>query len=146
MKAITHAAHHRREITRNTIAGRRRVSAKENHRDEGIIAAYKKVYQEVLVHPVDLSQYAPNAIPLHRIVDTAARRKADLQRDIVIQCRSGHDAIDDAHAPPGLGVYVRPPSVKKGPDEPTAFEAVGARKREAARGIVPVGRRRGHGL
>ncbi len=91
------------------------------------------------MHPVDLSQYAPNAIPLHRVFNTAAWRKADLQRNIVAKLRSGNGAVDDAHASVRLCRRVGPGSVEQRPDEPAAFEAMRARKRQTPIRVIPVG-------
>ena len=143
---VSHATHDGGKIPRNTVSDRCRVSAKEDHGDERIIAAHKKVYQEVLMHPVDLSQYAPNAIPLHRIVDAAARCKADLQRDVVAECRAWNDSIYDAHTSFRFRRYVGPASVEQRPDEPAALEPMRARKGQAPDRVVPVRGGRCHGL
>lgn len=98
------------------------------------------------MHPVDLSEYAPYAIPLHGVLDAAARRKADLQRNIVIELRTWNDPIYDSHAPGGNRVHVRPAPVEQRPDEPALLQAVGAWERGARRGVVPISGQRSHRL
>jgi hypothetical protein len=132
------ATHNGREITRDTIPGRRRVPTEKDHGNERLVAAHKKVYQKVLVHPVDLSKYAPNAIPLHGVFDASARRKAYLQRDVMGERRTRDDPVHKPHASLGLRRHISTAPIEKRSEQPTALKPVRRRKRGTPIGVVPI--------
>lgn len=81
--ALGDALHSTRQITGDTVIRLVGIPAKENHHNKRLGGVYKKVYQDGLMHPVDLSHDAPDSVALHGVFDAPARRKANLQRRVV---------------------------------------------------------------
>jgi hypothetical protein len=92
----------------------------------------EKVYQGVLMHPVDLSEESPNPIALHTTLGARAWRKSHLQGHIVPECIPLDDAIQHPNAAYRDGPYVIAGLVEERPDEAPSFQAVRWGKGKAA--------------
>ena len=117
------------------------IAAKKDHQNQRVGPRHEKVYQGVLMHPVDLSQQASDAIALDAALNTSARRKPDLDGHVVPNLRSIHDAAQQTHTSNGNGAYVVSRPVKQRADEPPPLQPVRLRKRVAPIRIGLVGAR-----
>lgn len=104
------------QIAGDGVAGVGGGSPKQGHDDQRPVRSYEKVYQEMLVHPVDLSQEAPYAVALHARRRAATRRKADLEGNVVPRLRPIDDAIQKADAARRQGPNVIATAVEERPD------------------------------
>lgn len=111
----------------------------EDHHNQCVGATYKKVYQGVLVHPVDLSQQASDAVALDATLDSSSRRESDLNRHVVSEGRPVHHPEKQADTADGHGLNVVPVAVKERADEPSPLEPVRPGKRVPPVGIPLVG-------
>lgn len=132
---IRDAPHDAGQVARDAGIRLLRIAPEERHDDERVGASYKKVYQDMLMNPVDLSQYAPDAIALHRGLGAAARRKTNLKRNVVAGGLARDDPVQEPDAPGGFRVHVGPAAVEERPDEPLPLEPMRARE-----GVAPIGR------
>ena len=122
-----------------------RAPAEERHHDERRVASQKKVYQQVLMHPVDLSEQAPDPVTLYGGFGAATWGKSNLQRHVVPRGGSWDHTVQQPDASDGLGAYVVAPAVEERADEPSPLQPVRARKRVAPAGGLGIGMPR-HGI
>jgi len=94
---------------------------KEDHDDERIGATYERVYQGVLVHPVDLSQEPADPVALHTALGAGAGRKPDLERHVVPEGVPLHDTVEQPHTPHRHRLHVVAAPVEERPEEATAL-------------------------
>jgi len=100
------------------------VTPKEDHHDEGAGRRYEKVYQGVLMHPVDLSKESSNPVALDAALHAAARRKSDLYGHVVPGLLPINDAVEQPNTSHCDRVHVVSAAIEKRPDQPSAFEPV----------------------
>ena len=117
-----------REVPLDAGIGPIGVAPKEDHDRKHVGPTYKKVYQGVLMHPVDLSKEAADAVALDAALGPAPRRKADLEGHVVAHGFAVHPPEEEADAADGLGAHIVPAAVKQSPDQPPALEPVRLRE------------------
>jgi hypothetical protein len=91
-------------------------AAEERHHEERVVTPKKKVYQAVLMHPVDLAEQAPDTRAVDAAGDGAPRRKPDLERYVVPNNLRVDGAEEQPDAPCSHRSYVVAIPVKERPD------------------------------
>jgi len=129
--AVRELIHRPRKVARDA---RRLVfgAPEERHDQEHVGAINEKVYQEVLVDSVDLSQQAPDACSGYSAGYAASGRKPNLHRHIVTDLLGCRRAKEQAHAACGDGMNVVAAPVEERLDEAFPLQSVRTRKRQAA--------------
>lgn len=114
--AVRELVHRLRKVARDA---RRLVfgAPEKRHDQEHVGAINEKVYQEVLVDPVDLSQQAPDACSRHPAGYAASGRKPNLYRHIVTDLLRRRRAKEQANAACRDGVNVIAAPVEERLDE-----------------------------
>jgi hypothetical protein len=103
----------------------------QNHHKEHIGAVDEKVYQEVLMDPVDLSQQSPDAGARDSAGHAASGRESNLERHVMTDFLRCRRAEEQADTPGRDRVNIVAASVEERLDETLPFQAMGSRKREA---------------
>ena len=111
-------AHGPRQVLLDAVLGLLGRAPKEHHDNERVGATYEKVYQGVLVHPVDLSKKPADPIALDAALSTRARGKSNLKRHVLPEGLAFDDAAEHPHAAYRNGLNVVPASVEQRPNEP----------------------------
>lgn len=106
-------------------------AAEKNHARQYARCKCGKVYQDMLIDPIDLSHDSPNAVP-NDCAGCSTRCESDLDRnaapDLVLRC----DAVQEPDASGGDGSDVTSVSVEEGTKQAPTFEPVFTGKREPA--------------
>jgi hypothetical protein len=98
-------------------------ASKEDHAGKYAIRKWGKVYQDVLIDPIDLSHFTPNAIP-NDCTCCAARCEPDLDRSVAPDLVTGCDSIEKPDASSGDGPDVTSVSIEERPDQAPTLEPV----------------------
>ncbi len=130
-KRRRHLLHRRRQVALDAGIGLVGGAPEEDHDNERIGATYERVYQGVLVHPVDLSQKPADPVALYAALGAGAGRKPDLERYVVPEGVPLDHAIEQPHAPHRHRLYIVAAPIEERPDEATALQSVGRGKGEA---------------
>lgn len=140
-QTISQAVHQAGKIPGNSFARGHGIASKENHHREHIRAVTEKVYQDVLIHPVDLSQQPADPITNDGGPRFAPRGEARLNGNVLP--RFGHScfAVEKADAAACYSTDVAPISLEERPDQAPSLQAVGPGKSERPALRVLVGRR-----
>ena len=109
-------------------AGVVRVAPKEHHQGEYDVPIGKKVYQGVLVLPIDRSHYPLDPVACDGLTKPPPYGEAGLNGGAGPGFVGGHHPEKQPHAPDGDGAHVIPAAVEEDPNEPAAFEAAPARE------------------
>ena len=109
--------HRARQIASDAVVGLRGGAPEQDHDDERIGATYERAYQGVLVHPVDLSQKPADPVALHPTFGARPWGKPDLERHVVPERLSVHDAVEQPYTPYRDRLHVVLAPVEERPDE-----------------------------
>ncbi len=107
----------RRQVAPDAVVRLLGGAPEQNHDDERLGATYERVYQGVLMHPVDLSEEPTDPVAFNTALGTGAGRKPDLKRHVVPEHRPVHDAVQEPHAALRDRPDVVAGPVKEGPDQ-----------------------------
>lgn len=143
---LPEAAHGLREVVRDGGCRAYVAAAEQHHHREHIVTVTKKVYQDGLIDPVDLSQHPSDAGTGDARAGGAARGEADLQRSVGAHLVLRRDAVQDADGSGGDGADVLARPVEQGADQPPAFQAVRPREGQPAVAALRIGLRVLQGL